>query len=120
VNRVILDSRALFAVPPTTPEEHAAWDAKPRLPVRPVATATEPLVRLIGQSDLDASIDFWRPWFAKLAAWRAAGVSPHVFVHTPDNAAAPRLVHRVRDEIAECCDDALPPLPELWSDRALW
>jgi uncharacterized protein YecE (DUF72 family) len=119
VNRVILDSRALFAVPPTTPEEQAAWDAKPRLPVRPVATASEPLVRLIGQTDLDASIEFWRPWFAKIAAWRAAGANPHVFLHTPDNVAAPELAHRVRDEVA-AFDADLPPLPELSGDRSLW
>lgn len=111
VNRVILDSRALFATEPTTREEREAWQAKPRLPVRPVATATEPLVRLIGQSDSSASLEHWRSWFPKLAEWIGAGATPHVFVHTPDNVAAPELAIRVWNEIAELVP--LPHLPEL-------
>jgi uncharacterized protein YecE (DUF72 family) len=108
VNRVILDSRALFAAPPVTAEEVEAQRAKPRLPVRPVATAHQPLIRLIGRSDHDASLAVWRPWFTKLGEWVAAGVDPHVFVHTPDNESAPTLANRVWNEMATIVDD-LPP-----------
>ncbi len=100
VNRVILDSRALFAAAPVTKEEHEAWKAKPRLPVRPTATSTAPLIRLIGQADPDASLAVWRRWFPKLIEWAAAGVDPHVFVHTPDNVAAPELAVRVWNELS--------------------
>ncbi len=110
VNRVILDSRALFATPPTTKEEHEAWKAKPRLPVRPVATSTQPLVRLIGQADPDASLGLWRRWFPKLIEWLDAGLCPHVFVHTPDNVAAPELAVRVWNEIAGLSSGRLRPL----------
>ncbi len=113
VNRVILDSRALFAVPPTTNEEVEAQRAKPRLPVRPVATGSSPLVRLIGQSDADASLDLWRPWYAKLVEWMLAGVDPHVFVHTPDNAAAPELAIRVWNELRSLADGSLPAIEPL-------
>lgn len=99
VNRVILDSRALFAAPAVTEAEQEAQAAKPQVPVRPVATADEPLVRLIGQSDLEASLELWQPWFTKLAAWISAGLRPHVFAHTPDNRDAPHLARAVWGQI---------------------
>ena len=46
VNRVLLDSRALFAGPCRTPAEIEAFGRKPRVPVRPVATArSQPCTR---------------------------------------------------------------------------
>lgn len=112
VNRVVLDSRALFAVAPSTREEHEAWANKPRLPVRPVATGLQPLIRLIGQSDPEATLDHWRRWWPKFAAWLHAGLSPHVFVHTPDNVAAPELAYRVRSEIADLIGGGIADRPE--------
>ena len=47
VDRVVFDSRAFFAGPNETPEEHDAWSNKPRLPVRAVATAQQPILSLI-------------------------------------------------------------------------
>lgn len=99
VNRVILDSRALFAAPAITEAERDAYAAKPRLPVRPVATADEPLVRLIGQSDIDRTLAMWQPWFTKLAEWLTQGLRPHVFAHTPDNRDAPELARLVWGEV---------------------
>ncbi len=116
-NRVILDSRAFFASTPVTPPEIEAWERKPRLPVRPVTTGNQPIVRLIGQSDTDASMAHWRQWIPKLADWIMAGVEPHVFTHTPDNRDAPDLARRfwaaVRDELdARPSGVELEPLPE--------
>lgn len=116
-NRVILDSRALFAAPAVTDAERDAHAAKPRVPVRPVATANEPLVRLIGQTDCDASLALWEPWFAKLAEWVDNGLRPHVFAHTPDNRDAPELARRIWREVSRRREldgrhSALSPLPE--------
>jgi uncharacterized protein YecE (DUF72 family) len=115
VNRVILDSRALFAAPPETPEEVEAWERKPRLAVRPIATSRRPLVRLIGQADPEASIAIWSKWIPKLASWVGDGLEPHVFVHTPDNVdalpLARRFHHLVADEVAADGGE-LPSLPE--------
>lgn len=112
IDRVILDSRALFAAPPTTPVEQETWEAKPRLPVRPVATASQPLVRLIGQTDLTQSLQHWQPWVTKLAQWLRAGLRPHVFTHTPDNRQAPELARLLWDQIrAEVPELAPPPHP---------
>ncbi len=110
VNRVILDSRALFAAPPVTKEEHEAWNAKPRLPVRPTATGAAPLIRLIGQADPEASLEIWRRWFPKLVEWLEAGVDPYVFVHTPDNVTAPELAVRVGNELSARSGGRLPPI----------
>ncbi len=110
INRVILDSRAFFASVPVTREEREAWERKPRLPVRPVATSNNPIIRLIGQSDVEASLEHWAPWVPKLAEWVAAGVEPHVFTHTPDNRDSPILARRLWSLVdAEVAD--LEPLP---------
>ncbi|MDA3039060.1 MAG: DUF72 domain-containing protein [Actinomycetota bacterium] len=114
VNRVVLDSRTLFAVAPITTPEHDAWKAKPRVPVRPVATASQPLVRLIGRTDTDGSLDDWAPWYPKIAEWISRGLRPHVFAHTPDNLEAPRLARSVWERINDAMAPgalALAPLP---------
>lgn len=114
VNRVVLDSRALFAVAPTTPVEHDAWNAKPRVPVRPVATGNQPIVRLIGRTDTEGSLADWEPWYPKIAEWIGRGLRPHVFAHTPDNLDAPMLAQSVWERInAAMAPDApaLAPLP---------
>lgn len=115
VNRVMLDSRALFAVRPITPEEHEAWENKPRLPVRPVATAQEPLVRIIGQSDGAVTREFWQSWVPVVARWLGEGLRPHVFVHTPDNLIAPQLAREFWADVAALHPD-LTPLPEPITD----
>lgn len=111
IDRVILDSRALFATAPETPKEHEAWRNKPRLPVRPHATGTRPIVRLIGERDVERSVAVWRSWLPKLGAWLADGHEPYVFTHTPDNVAAPELARRFWAEVCATVD-ALVPLPE--------
>ncbi len=129
VDRVILDSRALFEMSPVAPEEIEAWERKPRLPVRPVATARQPLIRLIGNRDPEASHATWARWIPKLVEWLQAGLEPHVFTHTPDNVGAPPLARQFWSDVAQAFFEAsgqrLRPLPEpvtadeqldLWDD----
>lgn len=114
-NRVILDSRALFDLAPETPEEVDAWEKKPRLPVRPMATGQQPIVRLIGSRDLDASLTRWLQWVPTLVRWLGEGRSPVVFTHTPNNNDAPPLARRFFDAIAAAAAAAgtiCPLLPE--------
>ncbi len=99
IDRVILDSRAFFAGPNETPAEREAWERKPRLPVRPTATADAPVVRFIGRTDDEANPEFWSPWVAKLADWAAEGKTPYFFMHTPDNERSPALARRVENEV---------------------
>lgn len=114
LDRIIIDTRSVFAGPRDTPAEVEAFERKPKLGVRPVATAGQPVVRFIGQTDLDANDPYLEPWVEHVARWLDAGLEPIVFLHTPDNVDAPVLarrfhhaVRRVRPEL-----DALPePLP---------
>ncbi|MFV0523768.1 MAG: DUF72 domain-containing protein [Acidimicrobiales bacterium] len=115
INRVILDSRALFDAPPRTPAELEAWDNKPRLPVRPIATADQPVVRLIGQSDTEADLARWEPWWDRIVGWVGRGCRPIVFTHTPDNLDAPALARAVHAKLAARIPD-LAPLPEPVTD----
>lgn len=110
VNRVIFDSRPVFAGPRVTKEEHEAFAQKPQLPVRPVATADQPIVRFIGQTDAAANPPFWQPWVTTVARWIADGRRPLVFLHTPDNQAAPELCRAFHAEVVAAA--GISPLPD--------
>ena len=110
-DRITLDSRAVFAGPRETPEENEAFANKPRLPVVAVATNDRPVVRFIGQTNPDANPPFWKPWVDTVVRWLVDGRRPLVFIHTPDNVAAPALCRRFHDEVAVRLPD-LVPLPD--------
>jgi uncharacterized protein YecE (DUF72 family) len=110
-DRIIIDTRALFAGPCETPEEIEAFERKPSLVVRPIATGWQPIVRIIGQRDLDETESFWEPWIAKVSEWLTEGRSPIVFLHTPDNLDAPLLARRFHAAVVARVP-TLDPLPE--------
>lgn len=110
IDRVTLDSRALFATPATTDAEREAQGRKPRLPVRPIATAWRPVVRFIGTTDLHANNRHLEPWVERVVEWLADGRSPYVFCHTPDNVAAPELARAFHAAVA--ARTGIEPLPE--------
>lgn len=109
-DRVLIDTRALFSASPVTAAEREAHERKPRLPVRPVATAERPLVRFIGLTDPAETRRWWAKWVPKVADWLADGREPHVFVHTPDNDDSPALARAFHTEVARLVPD-LEPLP---------
>jgi len=111
--RVILDSRPLFAKPPTDDAERDGWSKKPRVPVVPVALTDMPIVRLIGRSSLADTAAGWQSWLPVLKQWVDEGRRPIFFVHTPDNVAALPLPRQVHEELAatDCPLDPLPPIP---------
>lgn len=110
-DRIIIDTRAVFAGPRETSAEIEAFERKPRLKIRPVATSTQPVVRFIGQTDPDANPAFWAPWIDHVVRWLGDGLEPIVFLHTPDNLDAPVLARRFHDEVRARVPD-LAPLPE--------
>jgi len=110
VDRVLLDSRPLFAGPRTTPGEIEAFANKPRLPIRPVTTGTNPVVRFIGQTDLEANRAYWRQWVDKVVQWIGSGLEPYFFCHTPDNVDALVLNRWFHEEISTRVE-GLSPLP---------
>ncbi|MFN3215335.1 MAG: DUF72 domain-containing protein [Acidimicrobiales bacterium] len=111
VDRILIDTRGLFSGPRVTPGEVEAWERKPRLRVRPVATGPMPIVRFVGLTDPEANPTWWAPWVAVVARWLEAGLQPTFFVHTPDNDASPTLARRFHDEVRALVPD-LAPLPE--------
>lgn len=111
IDRIIIDTRAVFAGPRETPAEIEAFERKPRLKVRPVATAAQPVVRFIGQTDPEANPEFWAPWIDHVVRWLDDGLEPIVFLHTPDNLDAPLLARRFHDDVRARVPD-LAPLPE--------
>ena len=111
VERIIIDTRAVFAGPRITPAEVEAFERKPRLPVRPIAIGQHPVVRFIGQTRPEANPAWWAKWVPKVAQWLHEGRSPTFFVHTPDNVVAPALARRFHAEVRALVP-SLQPLPE--------
>lgn len=121
VDRVVFDSRPVFAGPRETSEEIEAWENKPRLPVRAVATGAQPIVRFIGQTDAEANPPFWQPWVERVARWIADGRRPIVFLHTPDNVVAPELCRRFHAEVVAATGiDSLPEAPPVSTEVSLF
>ncbi len=104
VNRVIMDARCVHSGPQNTPEEIDEIRSKPNLPVRPVATSANPVIRFIGQVDPAANPPYWEPWIDVCIRWMSTGLDPYVFIHTPDNVESPALArdfaHAVRRRYA--------------------
>ena len=89
--RVVIDSRALFAVPATSQALTEAQAKKPRLPVHAISFSQTPMLRFIGSDDMRLNRQFYQPWLNKVQQWLDAGKSPFCFFHTPDNTLAPQL-----------------------------
>ncbi|TBU96438.1 DUF72 domain-containing protein [Phytopseudomonas dryadis] len=109
VERICLDSRALFSCHSRDPAVLHAQSRKPRLPVRPAAFSDSPQIRFIGGPDLQANQTFLTPWLDKVAEWIEQGLTPHVFLHTPDNHLAAAQALRFHHLLSE----RLPGLPAL-------
>lgn len=110
IDRVLFDSRPLFAAPPSDAAEEEAQRRKPRPPLRRTVTGRRPLLRLIGRNDV-AQVQPWcAEWAAVVAEWLAQGRTPYVFTHTPDDRFAPDLARLFHQELVRRVPD-LPPLP---------
>lgn len=112
VERICLDSRALFACTEDTPAVRHAQSRKPRLPIRPAAFSDSPQVRFIGGPSLEANAAYLGDWLDKVADWIEQGLTPFVFLHTPDNHLAAAQAKAFHAALGERLP-GLPPLPEL-------
>lgn len=114
IERICLDTRALFSCQSRDPALLHAQSKKPLLPVRPVAFSDSPQLRFVGHPELDANDVFMAPWLDKVVGWIEAGKTPHVYLHTPDNHRAPELAMRFHALLSERLP-GLPALPQLQS-----
>lgn len=115
-DRVMLDVRALFATPAGDDVGlQQAQREKPRRPLHVLSTAGQPVVRFIGHFDDEINHARFTPWIEQLALWMEQGKSPVLFVHTPDNRAAPLLARAFHARLAERI--ALPALADFAGER---
>ena len=108
---VTFDTTVLFASPPATAAEREAWERKPRLPRRPQALTSHPIVRYIGRDDAVRTVEGWAPWLDTVAGWLQEGRSPTIFIHTPDNVSALDLARRFHGDVRSRLP-GVEPLPE--------
>jgi uncharacterized protein YecE (DUF72 family) len=123
--RCVFDTRGLFAAK-IAPADAASLDAvrrKPRVPARFTALGKRPVVRFVGDPDLDKNGAYIEEWAGVLARWLDEGRVPMFFVHHPEDVHAPELarrfqarLHARRPELAHPpaawpCETS-PPQPE--------
>ncbi len=101
IERICLDSRALFSCDSRAPAVLHAQAKKPRLPLRPTAFSQSPQVRFIGHPEVSANDPFMAPWLDKVASWIEEGRAPYVFLHTSDNRLAPQLAQRFHQQLMQ-------------------
>ena len=107
VNRVIFDTRSLFAhSADPDPVTAQALKAKPKVPTHVVVTGSSPFVRVIVPMDRALGEQVLQQWACKAAQWLDQGLTPYFFFHTPDNTKAPelaryfsQLLHARRSEV---------------------
>lgn len=113
VNRVILDSRPVHAARPYSEAIRDAQRKKPKVPVHAVLTAKNPLIRFIGSDDMTQNRELFQVWLQKLAQWHQT-TTPYLFLHTPDIAQAPELVHTLWEDLRKTLPEigAVPAIPQ--------
>ncbi|WP_257975393.1 DUF72 domain-containing protein, partial [Vibrio parahaemolyticus] len=95
IDRIIMDSRPVFAAKPDNEAIIDAQMKKPKVPVHAIATASHPMIRFIGHPEEQKNYDFFVPWLSKLPQWIAEGKQPYVMIHTADNIIAPELAANI-------------------------
>ena len=113
VDRVIFDTRGLFASKGTDEATLDAKRRKPRMPVRFTATGRRPFVRFVGDPEVaknDAALDAWAD---VVAQWIAEGRTPYFFTHHPDDIYAPELGRRFQ-RMLHARAPAQVPAPPAW------
>lgn len=109
-DRIVMDSRPVFSVPPTNDILIEAQQKKPHVPVHALATASHPMIRFIGLPSVEANLAFFQPWLKKLPQWIREGKQPYLMIHTADNHNAPQLAQTLYQQLAKAVD--LPSLAE--------
>lgn len=111
VDRVIFDTRGLFA---STASDEFTLDAqrkKPRVPVKLTVTGKRPFVRFVGDPDIGRNAALLDAWAATTARWLAAGLEPYFFTHHPDDTEAPALARDFQRRAHAASPLVPPPAP---------
>ncbi|MEC9091612.1 MAG: DUF72 domain-containing protein [Planctomycetota bacterium] len=119
IDRVIFDSRPLFAHPPADLTESEARIRKPRLPICRQVTGPHPFLRFVGINCVDKLTGWIDQWAPIVADWINQEKQPFVFLHTPDEEFAPDFARRfhtvLQRKVAGLGD--LPQAPDFQEDQ---
>lgn len=113
VDRVIFESRPVHAAPALDQATQEAHERKPRLPVQLDTTDQSPVLRYIGHPVSEENTKWLEPWAAQTVRWIEAGLTPRIFLHTPDNRQVPELARTFNNYVQarlKSVDD-LPAFP---------
>ncbi|MDD1795367.1 DUF72 domain-containing protein [Enterovibrio sp. ZSDZ42] len=113
-DRIIMDSRPVFAVPADTDALLDAQQKKPAVPVHAISTSNTPMVRFIGDPTLERNDAFFANWQKKIPQWIEEGKTPYLMIHTANNDQAPELAAHFYDLLTQ--QIALPPLAPLFPE----
>ncbi len=112
VERVVLDTKAIYADMPLDEELQVARDKKPPVPIPTVVEGRNPVLRLIVPPQPEFSAARIDAWVSRVAAWVAQGRSPYVFLHCPNDFHAPALARTFHDRLAQRLGaEPMPPWP---------
>lgn len=112
INRIIMDSRPVFAAEPSSAAVIDAQQKKPKVPVHAISTSSNPMIRFIGHPNLEQNVLFFKPWISKLPEWIAEGKQPYLMIHTPDNIQAPELAEKLYTQLQQVANlPTLNPFP---------
>lgn len=112
MERVVFDTRGLFASAATDPATVDAKRKKPRVPVRFTAIGAKPFVRFVGDPDVARNDAVFAEWAAVVARWVGEGRTPYFFTHHPDDAWAPELARVFQRRVHAL--QPLVPAPAGW------
>ncbi|MEM6601547.1 MAG: DUF72 domain-containing protein, partial [Verrucomicrobiota bacterium] len=110
MERMVFDTRALYAQPPSDASETRAQSKKPKMPLCQTAIGTNPMVRLVGRNRMQDNKLWMQDWVPQITGWIQAGKAPYVFIHTPDDQFFPEQAHAFHEALREKCPQ-LPKLP---------
>lgn len=113
VDRVIFDTRGLFASNATDEATLDAKRRKPRTPVRLTTTARRPFVRFVGDPEVAKNDAALETWAGVVARWIAEGREPYFFTHHPDDVHAPELGRRFQRMLHARSPEKVPS-PAAW------
>ena len=112
INRVIMDTRALFACPSNGDKIIVdAQRKKPKVPTNVIATSDTPLVRFVGHPVIQANKPFYTPWIHKTKQWLDEGKSPYLFFHMANTFDAPWLAEAFFSDFKKLYPDT--PIPSI-------